>query len=151
MFTKDKFRTLIQNGLFILIGMLLAGLLLSTRITTSSNAAQAAGLDPSAVLSPSGNQNSPQAETWILCTPVAVAAFDNRVHVECAASIGGVRFFATPNSNPAHAARVLSVLTAAQMAGRTLNILYDPADTSGTDFGCLAADCRKIHGVGFGQ
>lgn len=96
-------------------------------------------------------QNSPQVETWTTYTPVAVGVFADRVHVQCAAAVGGIHFFAAATNNPAHAARVLSTLSAAQIAGRTLSILYDTTDTSGEDFGCWAADCRRIIGVGFGQ
>lgn len=90
------------------------------------------------------------AETWVSCVPVGVVNYRTRVHVRCASAIGGVSYFAAPTQDPAFAARVLSVLTTAQVAGRTLSILYDPADLSGTSIGCLAADCRLIRAVGFG-
>ena len=90
------------------------------------------------------------AETRISCTPVEVVTFQVRVHVRCAASIGGITFFAAATNDAAYAARVLSVITAAQVAGRTLIILYDPADQSGASVGCLTSDCRLIRGVGFG-
>ena len=89
----------------------------------------------------------------ISCTPVQVAVFTNasRLHVRCAASVGGISFFALSTVNAPLAARVLSILTTAQVAGRTLGIRYNPADTSGTSIGCEASDCRLIVEVWFGQ
>jgi hypothetical protein len=83
--------------------------------------------------------------------PTEVMTYAARIHVRCAASVGGIRYFALSTSDAANAARVLSVLTTAQVAGRTLTILYDPADISGAQIGCLVADCRLIQAAGFGQ
>jgi len=91
------------------------------------------------------------AETWISCTPAAIATYQVRVHVRCTAAVGGISFFAVSTQDAANAARVLSVITAAQVAGRTLSILYDPADLSGAAIGCATNDCRLIRAVGFGQ
>jgi hypothetical protein len=85
------------------------------------------------------------------CVPVQVAVFTNRLHVRCAAAIGGIHYFAMATSDAALSARVLSVLTTAQVAGRTLGIEYEPSDTTGAAIGCQPADCRVIHGVWFGQ
>jgi len=83
---------------------------------------------------------------------VEVAVIGNqRAHVRCAAPVGGIDFFAVPTDNPAHVARVLSILSTAQAAGRTLNILYDPADASSLPLGCAPTNCRLLRGVGFGQ
>ncbi len=90
---------------------------------------------------------SSSTATWTTCTPQAVAVFAERVHVRCVESVGGIVYFAAPTSNNSHAARILSVLTAAHASGGTLQILYDPADTSGADIGCNANDCRLILGV----
>jgi len=91
--------------------------------------------------------------TVISCTPVEVAVYTTapRLHVECAAAVGGVRYFAVSTADAAVAARVLSILTTAQVAGRTLSIRYDPADTSGAALGCQTNDCRLIMAVSFGQ
>jgi hypothetical protein len=91
------------------------------------------------------------AETWVSCTPAAIATYQGRLHVRCTAAIGGITFFAASTQDAAFAARVLSVITAAQVAGRTLSILYDPADLSGASIGCATNDCRLIRAVGFGQ
>jgi hypothetical protein len=85
------------------------------------------------------------------CVPVQVAVYINRLHVRCAAAVGGIRYFAMATSDAALSARVLSILTTAQVAGRTLGIEYEPSDTTGAAIGCLAADCRVIRGVWFGQ
>jgi hypothetical protein len=89
----------------------------------------------------------------ISCNPIDVTVWvtSPRVHVRCASSIGGIQYFAVSTQNSGEAARVLSVLTAAQVAGRTLTISYDPADTSGTKIGCQANNCRLIEAVGFGK
>jgi hypothetical protein len=93
------------------------------------------------------------AVTDISCIPVQVAVFTTapRLHVRCAASVGGITFFALSTADGPLAARVLSILSTAQVAGRTLGIRYDPADTSGTSIGCQANDCRLIVEVWFGQ
>ena len=98
-----------------------------------------------------GSTRAQAAETFVSCTPVQIMTYQVRVHVKCAAAIGGVVFFAVSTQDSAHAARVLSVITAAQVAGRTPTILYDPADLSGAAIGCQTNDCRLIRAVGFGQ
>ena len=85
------------------------------------------------------------AQTWSTCKPVRVANYANRVHVKCAASVsGGIWYFAYPGADTATAARMLSLLSSAFIAGRTLQVLYDPADKSGAGFGCQVNDCRKL-------
>lgn len=91
-------------------------------------------------------------EIWVLCTPVEVAVLNNRISLKCSESYGqGIRFFAFPTSETAASARFLSLLSTAQVAGRTLSILYDPADLSGADFTCAVSNCRALHGAAFGQ
>jgi hypothetical protein len=89
------------------------------------------------------------AATWISCTPENIATYDVRVHVKCSAAVGGIQFFAAPTSDPENAARILSVISTARVAGRTLSILYDPDDLSGASYGCLTDDCRPISAVAF--
>ena len=93
------------------------------------------------------------APTDTLCTPTQVLVWTvaPRLHVRCAAAVGGISYFALSTADAAQAARVLTILTAAQVAGRTLVIRYDPADLSGAAIGCLTSDCRLIQAVGFGQ
>jgi hypothetical protein len=102
-----------------------------------------------ALASPAGRVEA--AETWTSCVPVGIATYKTRIHVRCAAAVGGISFFAVATQDTAYAARVLSVLTAAQLGGRTLQILFDPADLTGASVGCLTTDCRLIRAAGFGQ
>ena len=85
------------------------------------------------------------------CTPSNLAVFDNRIHVKCAESVGGIQFFALSTADSAKAARVLSVINSAIVTGRPLFIFYDPADTSGASIGCQSNDCRIIDAIGFWQ
>lgn len=87
----------------------------------------------------------------ISCAPSNVFVFSNRVHIRCVESVGGIQYFAAPTADAAYAARVLSILSTATVAGRTVSIFYDPADTSGASIGCQANDCRLIQAVGFWQ
>lgn len=90
----------------------------------------------------------PAAATWYTCTPVRVASFATRIHVRCAAAApNGIWYFAYPTSDTANASRFLSLLSTALVAGKQVNVLYDPADTSGAAYGCLAADCRALRAV----
>ena len=94
------------------------------------------------------------AETWTTCTPVNVTVYgtgSKRIHVKCAQSVNGIRYFALSSSDSALMARVLGLITSAQIGGRTLSILYDPADLSGQAWGCANSDCRVLRAAGFGQ
>ncbi|MCB0034771.1 MAG: hypothetical protein KDE51_12150 [Anaerolineales bacterium] len=149
MFPKLSLKTLFKNGLLIGIGMILSLVLMNWLPLVSQTAR--ADTQAAPLMWEQNNPEDANAETWISCTPIGVATYYNRVHVRCAAAVGGISYFAAPTNNPANAARILSTLSTAQVAGRTLSILYDPNDLSGTDFGCLEADCRPIVAVGFGQ
>jgi hypothetical protein len=85
------------------------------------------------------------------CTADQVMVWTNRVHVRCATPVGSIKYFAISTSDQAQAARVLSVINTALVAGRTLTIRHDPADLSGASIGCLTSDCRLIQAIGFGQ
>ena len=99
------------------------------------------------------SQASAQASSAALdtftCTPIAVAAFTNRVHVRCstAAPPGGIYWFAVSTANSASASRFLSIFTTAKVTGKNLRIWYTPSDTSGSAFGCLVGDCRIATGA----
>ena len=143
--------------------LVVLGMLLSTSLTgnaseqlASPQDASTASQDVAAGAQHISSPASPTSETSIFCTPVDVMTFEygsalDRVHVQCAAAVGGIRYFAASTANAARAARILSTISAAQIAGRTLGIRYDPDDTSGTSIGCQASDCRLILAVGFGQ
>ena len=85
------------------------------------------------------------------CVPTQVAVFINRIHVRCTAAVGGIQYFALGTTDQAFSSRVLTILTTAQVAGRTIGIDFEPSDTTGSSFGCRPADCRIIRGVWFGQ
>ena len=87
------------------------------------------------------------AQIWGSCATSGVAVFENRIHVRCASPIMGFTFFAVSTSDPQNVQRFLTVLNAARTFNRTINILFDPTDLSGANFGCLNADCRVARGV----
>jgi hypothetical protein len=92
------------------------------------------------------------ADEWYYCKPVDVTVYAERIHVKCdKPTSGGIAFFAVPTASedPAHVARILSVLLIARATGKNVGVLYNPADTKGTDFGCSATDCRRLVSVGF--
>ncbi|KAF3884100.1 MULTISPECIES: hypothetical protein [Nostocales] len=119
----------IARGVFTFLGILFSTLLLTF---LSGEAAYASSTDT-------------------FCNPVQTLVFTTapRLHVRCAESVGGIIYFALSTKDAAQAARVLSILSTAQVAGRTLVIGYDPDDLSGADIGCQTNDCRLIQAVGF--
>lgn len=85
----------------------------------------------------------------ISCTPSNVVVYTSRVHIKCLESVGGIYYFAASTADAAHVSRVLSTITTATVAGRTVIIRYDPSDTSGASIGCQVNDCRLLQAVGF--
>ena len=136
----------VRNIALILLGMLIA--VLGQSAITPVATAHIAQDETHAAGSTS---QASASSTWVSCVPVEIVTFSSRVHVQCQTAIGGVSYFAASTADAANVARVLSVITAAQVAGRTLTVFYDQADTSGIAIGCLAADCRLIQSIGFGQ
>lgn len=124
----------LKRATWLLVGAIIAALLL-----LSLSAQRPASAAPAA------------APTWSSCTPIEVMTFPNRIHIRCATAVSGIIFFAVGTSDAPNAARVLSILTTAQVAGRTLTILYEPNDLSGASIGCQNNNCRLIRAVGFGQ
>ncbi|HET7087861.1 MAG TPA: hypothetical protein VFL17_04360 [Anaerolineae bacterium] len=153
------FQTL-RNAVWLLLGALLM-LVLLVGLVTARNAFAEGYLESAAASSAveasglAGDVEAPDAATWRSCVPVEVMVYttgSKRMHVRCSAALSGILFHALGTSDSTTAARVLSVVTTAQAAGRTLSILYDPADTtSGPPIGCSSSDCRLILAVGFGQ
>ncbi len=84
------------------------------------------------------------AGQWTDCTPSNVMTSQNRVHVKCEETVGGIQYFAVSAEDPANAARTLSSLSTALVAGKTVSIYYEPTDLSGAAFGCQTNDCRLI-------
>ncbi len=90
----------------------------------------------------------------VQCSPVEVMSFKERIHVRCAeAPEPGIFFFAVgtrPTDDLRFAARVLGLISAAQLSSMILTIVTDMSDQSGErEIGCLARDCRLIQAVGF--
>ena len=149
-----KFTVKMNKGISIaLLGVVVSAFLFISNATGQPDLAEAAAPSLDAAVSEmvgpmsqlEVNTVNAAGPTWITCTPVNVGVFDPRVHVQC--NSGSISFFAKSTANANQAARVLSVLSIAHATGRTLNIEYDPADTSGTAIGCQANDCRLILGV----
>jgi hypothetical protein len=91
-------------------------------------------------------------EEYYSCKPYDVSVFPERIHVRCdKPTSGGIEFFAVPtaSTDPAQVARILSVLLTAKATGKNVIVEYGPADTSGTDFGCTASNCRRLLSVAF--
>ena len=87
-------------------------------------------------------------QTWATCTPVETMLYHSRLHVRCAESVGGIYYFALASSDPL-APLFLSVIETAHVAGRTIKVLYDPADLSGSSMSCDNSNCRLMIAVGF--
>lgn len=85
------------------------------------------------------------------CDPVDVAQIDSRVHIKCATAYGigqnYIWWYALPTTGDGDesntASRFMSLGIAALTAGKTLEFWFDELDTSGADYGCGAANCRK--------
>lgn len=71
---------------------------------------------------------------------------ESRVAFKCQAPTpGGIWWFAFRTAeNYDKAKMILSILTAAKIAGRTLKVGYESTDTSGNAWGCQADNCRII-------
>jgi hypothetical protein len=138
---RDLFKRMGTSLLLILVGMLIA-----VAVLTGGPASwfQTAGPSSAQAAAPSDLTLQAIPEDSFICSSVGVAAYPNRIHVECSPAAGSIRFFALGTSNSAHAARILSVLSMAHVTGRQLYIQYDPTDTSGADIGCQTDDCRLI-------
>lgn len=146
MIKKNSVKQVAKYAALILLGILLSTSLIGN--ATGQPASSSQDVVPAAQLhSPSA---SPSA-VWTPCTPENIAAYTTRVHVKCTAAVGGIQYFAVSTDNAAFAARTLSVLSTAQVAGRTLDILYEPDNTSNLPPGCMESDCRALLAASFGQ
>lgn len=76
---------------------------------------------------------------------VVVSPIGARVAVRCAAPApGGISWFAYEiQADPERAKMVLSILSTAKVAGRTVRIAYE-STASGATWGCGAGNCRPI-------
>jgi zona occludens toxin (predicted ATPase) len=143
MIRKSLVKLLVFGVFSFVFGALVMGTFSFTSKTSASSPDAAAAEQPAAALAP--------VAATATCTPIQVAIFSNRIHVRCAAPVGGISYFAYPTSNGTQADRYLSMLLEAQVAHRNLTVWYDPNTTSGTSYGCLASDCRPIDALAFGN
>lgn len=130
-------RTPLRSRLAIAFGLLLGVTLVAAMLTG------AVRLQPSVAAAA-----EPDAAIWYRCTPANTTAYTNRIHVRCTVANAGILYFAYPTRETANASRFLSILSTATVAGKQVDVLYDPADTSGSAFGCAVSDCRIIMAVG---
>jgi hypothetical protein len=99
------------------------------------------------VLASVGLSGALAAEKFFTCTPTQVATFTKRIHLACSPADGAIVFFALGVSDQNKANRVLSIASTAVVLKKTIQIVYDPNDLSGENFGCLNKDCRLIIGI----
>jgi hypothetical protein len=95
--------------------------------------------------------SAPANAAIVKCQPDEVAVWPNRIHLRCETAIAGVSYFAVPVTDAAHAARMLSLMSTALAAGRSMLVIYEPSDTSGAAIGCPANNCRLLQGASFGK
>src|SRR5258706_9593698 len=87
--------------------------------------AAAAGI--SAAFLSIGYGSSPASAATVRCQPDEVAVFRNLVQVRCEVPIGGIRYFAVPVYDADYATRMLSLISTAVAAGRSLQLTYEPS------------------------
>ncbi|RMD97362.1 MAG: hypothetical protein D6816_17665 [Bacteroidetes bacterium] len=144
-----------KYSVIFIIGAFLLGIVTAWGLQARHNVyAAAAASEPALSTAQTGDGNdlsgidSTAGFVWANCTPTNVAVFSERIHVRCQTAVNGILYFAFPTTNDAETARILSLFTSAQVTGRLLQVLYDPADTTtGPAIGCGANDCRVITAV----
>lgn len=120
--------------------------------------AAAISLNFSTKAAPSQAPEAPTAVNWYVCNgPNHVAVFMERVHIFCQTTspVAGapaldaaIAWFAVPTSpDSAAASRFMSLFQTAVITAKPIWIQLDPNDTSGSSFGCGAANCRQILGM----
>jgi hypothetical protein len=91
---------------------------------------------------------------WHPCVVIQVAAFANRVHVQCAnpSIFGVIKYFAVPTSSAGEAARLTALGTAAMAGGKPLAVeakysVNPSIDGNYAAWGCAEHDCRRALGM----
>ncbi len=103
-------------------------------------------------------EEAPTALYWYQCNPTNhIGLFTNRIHIFCQTTtpISGapvlsasIVWFAVPTApDSAQASRYMSLLQTAFITAKPIWLQVDPADTSGTSFGCASTDCRRFYGM----
>ena len=84
------------------------------------------------------------------CDIETIATFENRIHVRCKPSSGGIGativYFAAPTSDSRQTNRLLAML----MTAYVLNIdpwVYWNSSSSANPSGCISTNCRLLEGV----
>ncbi len=101
---------------------------------------------------------APDAIYWYVCNgPNHIGLFTDRVHIYCASTTpvsgapalnAAIHWFAVPTApDSAGASRFMSLLQTSVIAAKPIWLEANPTDTSGTSYGCGAADCRRIYGM----
>ena len=91
-----------------------------------------------------GAQSAKAGDMWVSCKPVESAAFPQGMRVKCDKRVGGhFWFFASDGGDPHFTALALSVVEAAELAGKSINIFFDPLD-AWAGLGCTQTDCRRL-------
>lgn len=105
---------------------------------------------PVIILLLSASERADAADQSALCRPVEVMAWANRVHVRCELPVAPNIVYLAASAQPdvRFATRVVALAAVAQASQKTLVIRFDPADSTGPGFGCLAHDCRPLTAIG---
>ena len=92
-----------------------------------------------------GGPNRANADNmWVSCKPVESAAFPQGMRVKCEKPVGAkFWFFASDGTDPHFTALALSVVEAAELADKFINIFFDPTD-GWVGLGCTHTDCRRL-------
>ena len=98
-----------------------------------------------------GFGSPPVNAATVRCQPDEVAVLRNLVQVRCEVPIGGISYFAVPIFDAEHATRMLHLMSTALVAGRSMQLTYEPSDVSGGEFGCAPNNCRYLRGAAFGK
>lgn len=76
--------------------------------------------------------------------PLAVGEFRPYVFVVCSKGMPRIFFVPSTGDDSGFATEALSIIGAAHLGGKALNIIYDPADVSGQDLGCASPICKRM-------
>jgi hypothetical protein len=136
-----------QYGQLMILILLTLALLASLLIRKPSTTQAGSLAEPAAISAPSAPASP---SDYFTCTPGDVAVFTDRVHIRCtngAPPGDAIYYFAVSTADSASAGRFLSIFTTAKVTNKTVAILYDPNDTSGESWGCLATNCRVAYGA----
>ena len=84
-------------------------------------------------------------EVWAkTCKVTEVATYPNRVHVLCVGPYtNDIVYFASPTTNSAEAARLVTLGTSALTSAGNLYVVYDLWNTDAASYGCAAHNCRR--------